>query len=37
MAKTIAYVQEHGYDTKKSLERALSKAKAQIDLKKNTD
>lgn len=29
MAKTIAYVQEHGYDTKESLERALSETKAQ--------
>lgn len=30
MAKTIAYVQEHGYDTRESLEQALSEAKEKM-------
>ena len=31
MALTVAYIQEHGYDTKEDLEGALTEAKAQAD------
>jgi len=32
MAKTVAYVQEHGYDTKDKLDSSLSQAKAQTSV-----
>lgn len=35
MAKTIAYIQEHGYDTRESLESTFSKSKKNMDVSRS--
>lgn len=35
MAKTVAYIQEHGYDTRESLEKKFSESKNQTNISRN--